>query len=312
MKKNLLDFSRNCARRPSAFVKTTADKTGDGSTSSPRAGWWDLFGLGSGHTALNLTLLALFFLTFSLVHISATPTLTFKEAWKRPTENMGTYSVWASNWSIIFTVQGTNNVTVGLSPEMAETSDTKKITFTPTSSPTTYWIFLTNKEVTDDPMRGSTGHSRVLIHWGSGQTIGTNEIGNMLCDQYPGSMIRFVGFGQENSTIDAFSNINISVLTQAIISKDMQNIKDSPTQQDTSTPDTSVQANVPTQTTEPDQAAQSVGADTSTVVYTEPSVVAITQPTSRHNHIHESKGAHATHKISAGTHSVGHGSRGRH
>ena len=254
------------------------------------------------------------FLTFCFIslahipgaHVSAAQALTFKEAWKRPTENMGTYSVWASNWSIIFTVQGTNNVTVGLSPEMAETSDTKKIILTPTYSPTTYWIFLTNKEVTDDSMRGSTGHSKILIHWGSGLAIGTNEIGNMLCDQYPGSMIRFIGFGQENSTIDTFSNINISVLAQSAISKDIQNIGNSVTQQDAST-DTVT----PTQTTTPDQVAQSAGADTSTGAYTGPSVITIAQPI----HRHKSNGTHAittSHKISTGTHSVGHGGKGRH
>ncbi len=119
--------------------------------------------------------------------------LTFNAAWERPTTNFGTYTAWAQNWAVIFTTLGSRAVIVGFSPEMNDTANTIKLTIKPPLRIQEYIVLL--KHVSG---AGSTGRSRVIITWGTYDTTTAGmkkKLGSKECDQYPSSMIRYVGFG---------------------------------------------------------------------------------------------------------------------
>ena len=133
-----------------------------------------------------------------------TAPILFKAEWKLPGMMCG---------SVVFTVNGTNEVVVALSTSMQDNGgmQTEKIVFKPKADSTTYWVSV-NKGQDTKAKQGLAGSYvwRWVIKWGKGNVVGKEGLGNKtLSTGGAPYMFRYVGFGGVGVP-ERLSNIKIT------------------------------------------------------------------------------------------------------
>lgn len=129
--------------------------------------------------------------------------LTFKEEWKLPS---------MMNGSVVFTVNKTNPFVIALSGAMQDGTgmEIEKIALSPSASPVTYWVSVEKgQDTAATPGRMGSYVWRWVIRWGTGNTVGQNELGNKtLSTRGAPYMFKYFGFGGQGIP-DSLSNILI-------------------------------------------------------------------------------------------------------
>lgn len=129
--------------------------------------------------------------------------LIFKEEWKLPEMMSG---------SVVFTVNKPNPFVIAFSRAMQDGTgmEIEKIVLSPSVSPVTYWVSVEKgQDTAATPGRMGSYVWRWVIRWGTGNTLGQNELGSKtLSTRGAPYMFKYFGFGGQGIP-DSLSNILI-------------------------------------------------------------------------------------------------------